>query len=179
VLGIVFGILGIRRTANGQRRGRGMAIAGVVLGSIWVVLIGVGTVVSITDDSTRKDRAPVAAPHDVDIDTLKVGECINETPEEEPVTVPLVPCTQPHDGEVFAIYSLPGGKYPGDALVDRFAQGGCDKRFDTYAGAAADQSNWDVGFFGPSADLWADGDRRVFCLASHSDMSPLTGSVRA
>jgi hypothetical protein len=179
LLGIVFGILGLRRTAGGKRSGRGMAIAGIVLGSLWLAGIGIATGFVATSSGTPHHAVDAAAPQDVDIDSLKVGECINESPDQAPITVPLVPCSQPHDSEVFAVFSLTGRKYPGDAAVVRFAQGGCDKRFDAYVGTAADSDNWDIGYYTPTADTWSVGDRRVFCTASHSDLTPLTGSVRA
>lgn len=37
VLAVIFGIVGLSRTADGRRSGRGMAIAGIVLGSLWFV----------------------------------------------------------------------------------------------------------------------------------------------
>lgn len=38
VIALVLGILGLRRTANGARRGRGMAIAGTVLGGVGILV---------------------------------------------------------------------------------------------------------------------------------------------
>jgi hypothetical protein len=48
ILGIVFGIIGLRQCAERGQSGRGLAIAGIVIGGIaivlWIVLIIVGTV---------------------------------------------------------------------------------------------------------------------------------------
>jgi hypothetical protein len=38
VLGIIFGAVGMQQTKDGSRRGRGMAIAGVVIGIVLVAL---------------------------------------------------------------------------------------------------------------------------------------------
>src|SRR5262249_11864489 len=40
VLGIVFGIMALRRIGRTGQRGRGMAIAGLALSAIWLLLIG-------------------------------------------------------------------------------------------------------------------------------------------
>lgn len=39
VVAIVLGIIGLNRTKNGAMSGRGMAIAGIVIGSLWFVAI--------------------------------------------------------------------------------------------------------------------------------------------
>lgn len=39
VIAIVLGIVGLNRTKNGAMAGRGMAIAGIVIGSLWFVAI--------------------------------------------------------------------------------------------------------------------------------------------
>mgnify|MGYP002737280410 FL=1 len=39
VVAIVLGIIGLNRTRNGAMSGRGMAIAGIVIGSLWFVAI--------------------------------------------------------------------------------------------------------------------------------------------
>ena len=39
LLAVVFGAIGMKRTKDGSRRGRGMAIAGFVLGLVWALLV--------------------------------------------------------------------------------------------------------------------------------------------
>jgi hypothetical protein len=54
ILAIVFGLIGLRHTAGGRREGRGLAIAGLVLGIVtlaaavlfWTLLLASGDCVS-------------------------------------------------------------------------------------------------------------------------------------
>ncbi|HET9172431.1 MAG TPA: DUF4190 domain-containing protein [Actinospica sp.] len=39
ILGVVFGIIGVRQTKRDGTDGRGMAIAGIVTGSVWLALL--------------------------------------------------------------------------------------------------------------------------------------------
>src|SRR3954449_13419835 len=63
LLGVIFGIIGIRRTAGGRRGGRGMAIAGVVCGSAWLLIVAVALAFAATSSShTQVVRTSVVVP---------------------------------------------------------------------------------------------------------------------
>ena len=86
----------------------------------------------------------------------------------------------PHEGEVYAIFSLSGSKYPGDDGVDRVASDGCDQRLPAYVGSAAAASvDWGYNDYTPTAQTWAQGDRRVVCTLSRDDGRLLVGSQRS
>jgi hypothetical protein len=59
LLGVIFGIIGLRQTRRDSSRGRGMAITGIVLGALGLLvgaLIIVGIVVSNSKDSQQPDN---------------------------------------------------------------------------------------------------------------------------
>lgn len=92
LLALIFGIVGIRQTTNRQREGRGMAIAGTVLGAVmlalglWVsaaVVYGIGSAV----DAVNK---PAPIPSSIDDGELGLG-----TPDSVQETTPAPADTAP------------------------------------------------------------------------------------
>jgi hypothetical protein len=117
---------------------------------------------------------------------LQTGECFHSSAGTAGRTVQLkdvspVPCTDAHDGEVFAVVTHPAARgvaYPGDEAVADFAAAECLQRFPTYTGATYDDSDLEVASVRPDHDSWADtGDREVACVL-YQKGSTLTGSRR-
>jgi hypothetical protein len=191
--GIVFGLaapvavgLGIAALSQLRKRpgegGRGMAIAGLVIGSVvtvgYVLLIGV----LIAIGSTVDDEGDYGSPKPVSTysapgtyaEDLDVGDCFNDGSEDDQVH--LQSCTDPHDGETIAIVTLPDGAYPGDSAIDRAADKACTPEFATYVGKSIDDSELDLSWWTPAKGAWNDGDHRVVCAAYGPDQ--LTATVR-
>jgi hypothetical protein len=85
---------------------------------------------------------------------------------------------QPHEGEVFAVFDLPAGEYPGAAAVDDEVSKECNTRLGAYSPSA--ETDPDVGLFSvyPLEQNWRRGDRQVVCLATASSGGTTTGSIR-
>ena len=119
-------------------------------------------------------------PQPADPFTMEVGDCFNDTEMgvNEVTEVPAVPCSIPHDNEVYALFDLAAGPFPGDAQVDAIAGQGCYERFEDAIGRSYDES--EIAFISmyPTEDSWAGiGDREVVCIAYHMEYEKLTGSV--
>jgi hypothetical protein len=177
ILGIIFGIVSLNRIAGTAKRGRKMAIAGIVCGSLWVVLIVVGIIASIALGPDRDHTGAVTSSGDVDATDLQIGDCAQNAPAGETTTVHVVPCSQPHGAEVFAEFTLEGDGYPGSDQVDRFALGGCRSRVAAYVGPDPAQ-DYDLYYLVPTTDTWAQGDRSVTCLLGGPNGAKVTGTVR-
>lgn len=109
---------------------------------------------------------------------LEVGDCIS-TPSGPTVTG--VPCSEPHDFEVYALFDVPGGPsapYPGDASITDTADTGCQgDRFTDYVGEPYATSEIYATSLSPSEATWTQqGDREVVCLA-RAQSGQLTGTV--
>ena len=110
---------------------------------------------------------------------LGLGDCYNDDPVgEEIASVDKVPCSEPHDQEIYFQYSLSGGLYPGFDAVLEEAAGECYNQFAGFVGLAYEQSDLDVFMITPTSQSWEDGDRVVFCALYALDLSKLTGSMR-
>jgi hypothetical protein len=115
-----------------------------------------------------------ASPGDFDAFDTFVGECFNDAG-------PVVDCSEPHDNEVFALLSYEGGPtapYPGDAVVDAFAEEGCVVEFESFVGIDYDASRYVAYFLMPSAETWAAGDREIVCFLYDDTFRQLQGSMR-
>ena len=176
---IPFGIVGLVQTKKTGQKGRRMAIAGLVLSAIWVVIIGAGAAVSIANRADRADTGEIVAGGDVSAFEFRPGDCVNGlVDKQESSQLPAVPCAEPHEGEVFATFDLPGGDYPGLAKVNADAEAGCLARFAEYAGPAA-EADVSINLFhlSPTEGSWAQDDNVITCVA-FVPRQTRTGSIK-
>lgn len=123
-------------------------------------------------------EAPPVAEGEVPFSEIEVGMCVNDADITESVWgLPLADCDEPHDSEVFAIFDLPAGEYPGDDEVIRLSDEGCFAAFADYVGVPYDQSVLYFQFYWPDKRGWAVDDRAVICTL-YDPEGPLVGSVR-
>jgi len=191
IFAVIFGIIALVQISKRGQRGRGMAITGLAASAVGVlVLIGVITyAVTQLPDKTAASQtpAPTVAPtvaastptpeateeattEPTDSDTYVAGDCLNDIKGAGT----HVSCTTPHDGEVFGVFTLKNGKWPGSAAVKKQAVAGCDSRLTKYAKSP---SKYDYLYAFPVQSAWPD-DRRVICVATNPSGKKLTGSIR-
>jgi len=114
--------------------------------------------------------------------SLRVGDCFDDTAAmlsgEEILRVPSVPCSQPHDNEVFHVTDYSGSSYS-IAAIEEFAANVCFGAFGPYVGRSYETSVIDISWFIPTESSWSQGDREVTCIAYHMDLLKLERSVPA
>ncbi|BDI22593.1 DUF4190 domain-containing protein [Herbiconiux sp. L3-i23] len=183
--GIIAGAVGLAQVKRTGEKGRGLAIGGIVVGSIMTVLtilavIGLVALAAFTssqaNDPTRDSLgAPPSqedifggdsddAPESVDVFTLQIGDCLNEASADVVSSVEAVDCAAPHDYEVFTEFQVPGDAFPGIDEVDLAASDGCYAAFPAFVGLSYEESTLDYSYFAPTEESWAGGDRLVSCL---------------
>ena len=179
ILGIVFGIIALVRIRRSGRRGRGLAIAGIVLGSLWFLGVASAVALGVVNAADRADDGAVVARGSVAATELRTGDCPSALPDSAARTLSVVPCTEPHVAEVFASFPISSGAYPGEAEAKRFSGGGCTERLAGYVGPGR-EDEFDVVFLYPTDQSWRLGDRAVSCLVTAPDGATLpTRSVKA
>ncbi|AEF41142.1 hypothetical protein AS9A_2695 [Hoyosella subflava DQS3-9A1] len=136
-----------------------------------------------TDDAEPTSPGAATAEHDagtreVSEFDVQVGDCLLG-PEEAstPGTVAVVPCDEPHQQEIFAIYQLDGTEFPGDNEVQETARDGCRDEFQAFTGTEEESSKYVLNFLYPTEVTWAGGDREVVCMILDPD-GPVSGSLR-
>ncbi|WP_329005211.1 DUF4190 domain-containing protein [Kribbella sp. NBC_00709] len=176
------GIAALVQIKRRQQAGKGMAIAGLVIGSLvtigYLALIGLVIAFGSTSDdySSPEPVSSYSSGPTTTVDDLAVGECFNDGNEEDEVV--RQPCTAVHDGEVISDVTLPDGPYPGDSGVDKAADRACSPDFTSYVGKSPDDSELDLFYWTPTQSLWADNDRLVVCAAYGPDHEKLTTTVK-
>lgn len=140
-------------------------------------------VLTLTACGGEADVQPsgTAVPHSAF--ELQAGDCLNDPGglAESLGEVAVVPCDQPHQTEVFAVFdyeSGPDDAYPGEQRLTRVAERECrGERFTDYVGIPKDDSELLVLQATPAQETWAQGDREIVCLLHLGD-EELTQSMR-
>ena len=89
----------------------------------------------------------------------------------------LVPCEGPHEQEVYHLFELAEGPYPGDEQVEALAREQCAAQFEVYVGVAPAWSGLDFIYVWPGRDIWEMGNRRGGCSLLDATGRDLTGSM--
>lgn len=137
---------------------------------------------SATSDNTERDASgEVTAGGDVGVFRLQVGDCVAETDiggDDVFDSLPVVPCSEPHQLEVYHAFDLADDDYPGDSEVFEQAAEGCLVAFRGFVGVDFSQSVYDVTPIRPTAESWAEiDDREVLCALFEGDGVLRTGSA--
>ena len=168
ILGIVFGAVALRRIRRTGQKGRGMAIAGIILGAVWFVGLAAAVAIPALLGPSRDTTGAVTSGGDISPQDLQLEDCLKDAVGGRTRTVRVVPCSQPHALSVYAIFPLEGSVFPGEAAAIRFAKGGCDRRLAERFGAKAPANYF---YLRPTEGTWANGDRNVKCLVAASPAS--------
>ena len=112
---------------------------------------------------------------------LGVGDCFDDpdAAEEAVSDVAVVDCDEPHDNEVYEVFALADGDFPGDEAVREQADQGCVAAFDAFVGTPYLDSELDYAWLVPTQESWDQGDdRTVVCVVYDLSLEPLTGTAR-
>ncbi|GMA24660.1 hypothetical protein GCM10025864_24190 [Luteimicrobium album] len=144
--------------------------------AVCCVLAGCGLVTAGPPDASRDHpHGAITAAGDTDVYSLRVGDCLlsdsgdfdsTATASTAVDSVPVTPCSDPHDAEIYAETMLPAGEYPGDDAVGEQADDFCDAQFTALTGLDyEDAPSLDFSEYTPTEDGWnGDGDRLVQCV---------------
>jgi len=164
-----------------HHRRRALLAVGVL--SLTLVASGCGAILGEAfgpaDAQRDEPGGEITAASDADVFSLQVGDCFSaaDTATSEVSEVPVVPCDEPHDAEIYAETTLPAGDFPGDDEVLRLADEYCLAAYEAFVGVAADESEHVAWPFTPTQDGWeVQGDRVVQCVVDTMG-TEITGSL--
>ena len=115
----------------------------------------------------------------LDVFGIALGACLNDVSiplGSDVAEVPQVPCTEPHDSELYAILGLEGSVFPGEERIISEGQERCASAFGDFVGIPFANSTLEFRFYYPSASSWSQGDRSIYCVAFDPGLQT-TGSL--
>ncbi|WP_370334675.1 DUF4190 domain-containing protein [Catenulispora sp. MAP5-51] len=174
IVGLVLGLVALSSVRRTGQKGKGLAVSGMVLSSLWIALFAtlITVAIIVTPDPAQRDAngnvvkagaVPVFKLHPKDCFTLPAGALGSSNNDTR--TLKVVPCSTPHDSEAFAYFDATESSFPGvDGLrTDGVSQ--CVKKLDGYLPDPASlPSGSRVQFIYPNKDAWGQGERRVTCF---------------
>jgi Domain of unknown function (DUF4190)/Septum formation len=176
ILGIVFGVVALRGIRASLQRGRGLAIAGIVLGSAWLALAAVLVAsVFILRTATPAQPSASASTHAgsrrVNVLSLRGGDCFDYpavTPGQvtKVVSVLQTTCTEPHNAQIFATFTLAGSilDYPGNTSLASTAVTDCSARIKAALNSVLITKTMTLRFLVPEQLSWVAGNRTISCV---------------
>lgn len=169
VIGPILSIVALRRIRRSGERGRGLAIAGLVLSGCWlaVAIAGLGFAAVA---GGRADVGEITA-----ISNIEVGQCFDADLTKRTLLVAKVAdCTAAHGGETYAKVTadLSGLANNEQELT---ATQECGSSFETFVGIPYDESELDIFYVVLGERNVADGN--IVCMLGLPGQR-LTGSMR-
>ncbi|MFB7667094.1 DUF4190 domain-containing protein [Kitasatospora sp. NPDC056138] len=157
-LALVFGVIGLVQVRRSGQRGKGVALTGLVAAVVWVLfLVGLADVAGA---HVQRDKAGGVSKEQADsVFDLKPGDCFLVRSRDAGGgirSVLLVPCSESHDGRVYATPGLPGGD---DVNPQAAAEDACTK-----ARPASVPADAAFGYLYPDARELSLGRGRASCF---------------
>jgi hypothetical protein len=154
--------------------------------AIFVLIVGF-VAYEYFDDADRDESGNIVSSGDLSVGSMRVGDCFNDSPglaetaETGAITtmteLAALPCSEPHDNEIYAVFDLALEIFPGDEEIIGLAQDECVEHFESFVGISYEESILYVFNLAPVAEGWTQGDREVAC-ALYQPQEKLTSSMR-
>ena len=116
---------------------------------------------------------------------INVGDCFDDTSSlysgesGQVSSLPGVPCAEPHDNEVFAVFDVDMDSFPGTEAMSDIVFESCLERFESFVGRDYESSALDIMTLYPSLESWKQkNDREVVCAVYDMEAKKLEGSAR-
>ena len=186
IVALVLAILVLSGPRDGQRRGRGMAWASIVIVVVWGIATVIAMVVAIAYgiDSLTIDRdedGNVVSGGEAWPEELRAGDCLDEdvsSPRRGDEFETVVPCDEPHSTQVYLEIELDSYDYPSrEEIAETGAR--CATEFEAWVGVPPEASELGVSYLYPSEDNW-DYETTLKCVvvAPQDVTESLEGSGR-
>jgi hypothetical protein len=175
-LGLVFSIVSLVRTSGGKRRGRPLAIIGLIISVLWIAAVVAIIWFAVATSASRDDAGVIVERGRLSVEDVRSGDCIADFDEGTTFSVTGVPCAEEHTTVVYSVWDIAGDDFPGLSKVVADAEKGCVDRLPAGLEGQVDQGKLSVAYFHPQEGTWSRGDREVACLIV-SESGPLTQPV--
>ncbi|MCC2029857.1 septum formation family protein [Microbacterium sp. YMB-B2] len=164
-----------------MRTKRSLALAGSAM-ALSLALTGCSALSGILGggDAQRDDDGNVTEGANIDVFSLKVGDCMPATDTTGEITdLDVVPCSEPHTDEVFYEFELEDGDLPSDDEIMAAVEAECVPAFADFVGVEWADSTLDFWWITPTEETWTQAnDRIVQCVIYKPDPEDATGQTQ-
>jgi hypothetical protein len=154
---------------------------------VFVAFIGIA--IAMAPASARRDASGmITGSGEMDAFDIETGDCFDDeylAPTEgvdgvvEVTDVAAIPCSQPHDNEVYAVFDVDLPEFPGGEEMFYVAESACLERFEEFVGNSYEASSLDILHLYPTKESWTLlDDREVVCALYDMRYEKLVGSAR-
>ncbi|WP_372969453.1 hypothetical protein [Microbacterium sp.] len=163
------------------RTRRALALAGSAV-ALSVALTGCSALNGIlgggSGDADRdEDTGQVTESANIDIFSLKLGDCIMESATGLLEDIDVVPCAEAHDQEVYYEITMDDGDFS-EEDVDAASQECIGDAYTSFVGVAYDASALNVTTIAPTKDTWEGLNDRVIQCIIFDPAGQTTGSLK-
>lgn len=151
---------------------------------IWAAVAGVGYLVNMALNADRDSTGAIVDAGDVSAFDIRIGDCFDDAGvfsegDTEVSKVPAIPCAEPHDNEVYAVFDVSLSSFPEGDEMSTIAFDSCLERFQPFVGKDYESSSLDIATLYPSRESWdRQDDREVVCVVFDVNAKKLVGSVK-
>lgn len=149
-----------------------------------LLALSVGLTACTSATEPRRDESgAVESEGKIGAFTVKLGDCLKEPVVgdeglEQVDEVAAVPCSEPHESEVYFRFDLPDGDFPGDDAVSKAADERCIAEFAPFVGKPFEESALEFFTFQPTESSWSgQDDREVLCIVGDPNAAS-TGTLK-
>ncbi len=163
------------------RSTRTLALAGTAV-ALSFALSGCSVLNAISgggNDAQRDEENNVTEEANIDVFSLKVGDCMPSSDSSGEITdVDVVPCSEPHADEVFYEFELAEGDLPSDDEITAEVEAECVPAFTDFVGIDYYESTLDFWWITPTEETWTQAnDRLVQCIIYKPDPEDPSGQT--
>ncbi len=153
-------------------------VGGVAAAGLGAVGLGVSGLAG-EDGTGRDDAGAIVEEGELGAFRIRLGDCLDGLGLTEIESVTGVPCSEPHEAEVYWAFNINAGPdYPGEAAVFDAADEACFNRFEPFVGRDYASSKLELTYLYPTKESWEQiNDREVLCMIVSLDGSRITGSA--
>jgi hypothetical protein len=160
-----------------ERPRRGNALIITLIAVALAVAVAAAAVVAVLLTQRPHQAHAAAHPLRATVFGLRPGQCFDSFPNGIG-GARVVPCAQPHDGEIYGAFRVAGQHWPGAAALGTLARQGCQSKLSGYLNPQLNTSGLAESYAYPNPGAWAAGEHTVICEI-RGTQGKLSGSVRA
>lgn len=154
-------------------------------GGVVLVLLVLGFgVFAVLSQASRDSTGAIDRAGKIDAFAIRSGDCFNDKRSasvnaSEVSSLAAVPCEEPHDNEIYALFNLEVAAFPENEAIAEIVNEECLIRFAPYVGRDYESSSLEIAAMQPTLQAWNEpGDREVACILFDMNLRKLQGSMK-